>query len=91
MGAPVELSQKVEYDKDWKWGADRVWQSVQACGVTSGSRNQEGFLEEEAFELGFEEWVAIDYMDMEWGEGSREAERGEVQSEFGKQLVSSLL
>lgn len=26
--------------------------------------NQEGFLEEEAFELGFEEWVTLDCVDL---------------------------
>lgn len=74
MGAPAEWSWKVECDKDWKWDMGRVWQSLQTCGITSGSRDPEGFLREEAFELGFKEWVAINYMDMGWMEGGRETE-----------------
>lgn len=56
-------------------------QSLQGCEVSSGSGNQEGFLEDKAFELLFEEWEDTDYVDMEVrsrGE-SIPTESGEVQ------------
>lgn len=56
-------------------------QSLQGCEVSSRSGNQEGFLENKAFELLFGEWEDTDYVDM--GVRSRgesiPTESGEVQ------------